>query len=122
MKAVIHEVLPRSFTILLKSKGFQVFDVRDHGLRGKDDQEIYRFAQKNKVVLFSADLGFANTLYFAFGTHSGIVILRFPNEMSVRSINEVVKLLLSRLLPKDYPGNLIILSPGKIRISKKQNN
>jgi predicted nuclease of predicted toxin-antitoxin system len=57
MKAVVDEDLPRSFAKMLSSLGFEVFDVRDFGLRGKSDKKVFDFAQRHKAVLFSATLG-----------------------------------------------------------------
>lgn len=120
MNAVIDEDLPRSFTFVLSSLGFTPFDVRDHDLRGHFDNEIFDFALSKKAVLFSADLGFANTLTYPIGSHYGIVILRFPNEMTVQLINQEVKKILNNLFYSDYKGNLIIISPQKLRIRRFQ--
>ncbi len=87
MNAIIDEDLPRSFGEVLSSLGFKVFDIRKHGLRGKADNIVFAFAQKHKAILFSADLGFSNIISFPLGTHWGIVILRFVNEMPVDTIN-----------------------------------
>ena len=118
MNAVIDEDLPRSIATTLSNLGFTALDIRDHNLRGEPDSKIYTFAQKQKAVLFSGDLGFSNTLNFPLGTHHGICILRFPNEMSVKEINKIIEQLLSRVSHDDYSGNLIILSPGKLRLRR----
>ena len=118
MKGVIDEDLPRSFGTVIKSLGFEVFDVRDIGLRGKSDEDIFNFAGENKAVLFSADLGFSNVLSFPLGSHNGIVVLRFPNEMSTDTTNETSKKLLSKFSKEDFNGNLIIISPRGIRIRR----
>lgn len=118
MNAVIDEDLPRSFGIVLSQLGFTVFNIRDRNLRGSTDDKIFLFAQKNKAVLFSADLGFSNILRFPLGTHHGICILRFPNEASVSLMNKTAKTFLGKLLPSDYHGNLIIISPGALRIRR----
>lgn len=120
MNAVIDEDLHRSFIKVLSSLGFFPLYVRDHGLRGASDDVVFLFAQKRKAVLFSADMGFANTLMYQVKGHCGIVILRYPNELSTDAINEDVRMLLFKLTPDDYPGNLIVLSPGKLRIRRKQ--
>lgn len=120
MKAVIDEDLPRSLGNTLSKLGFKVYDIRNHGLRGSSDEVIFSFAQRQKAVLFSADLGFANLLQFPVGNHFGIVILRFPNEMSVNEMLKHVKLMLDRLKNEDYIGNLIIASPGKLRIRRRE--
>ena len=118
MKGVIDEDLPRSFRAVIKFLGLEVFDVRDIGLRGKSDEDIFNFAVKNKAVLFSADLGFSNILSFPLGSHNGIVILRFPNEIPVEAANEISKKLLSKFSEEDFDGNLIIISPRGIRIRR----
>jgi predicted nuclease of predicted toxin-antitoxin system len=107
---------------MISSLGFEVFDVRDFGLRGKSDKKVFDFAQRHKAVLFSADLGFAKFFRSSLRKNTVIVILRFPNEMPVSAINQETQRLISKLKPEDYYGNLIILSPGKIRLrSHKQN-
>ena len=118
MNAVIDEDLPRSFASVLKVSGFTPLDIRDHGLRGFSDEKIFAFAQKKKAVLFSADLGFSNILEFPPGTHHGIVILRFPNELTVQTVNKMVREALQKLKKTEYTGNVLILSPEKIRIRK----
>jgi predicted nuclease of predicted toxin-antitoxin system len=104
--------------IILSQLGLTPFDIRDHGLRGANDDEIYAFAQKNKAILLSADLGFSNILRFPLGKHYGIVILRFPNELPTIKINKMIYELLLKLSLPDYLGNLIILSPGKLRLKR----
>ncbi len=120
MNAVIDEDLHRSLGKILTLCGFQVFDIRDHHLRGSSDDKIFEFAQKQRAVLFTGDLGFSNIIRFPLGNHFGICILRFPNELSTNSINLQVKNLMNNLKPIDYKGNLIILSSGKIRSRRYQ--
>ncbi|OGK51586.1 hypothetical protein A2966_02945 [Candidatus Roizmanbacteria bacterium RIFCSPLOWO2_01_FULL_41_22] len=121
MKVLIDEDLHRSLGSVLSSLGFIVLDIRDEALRGSSDERVYEYAQKQKAVLFSADLGFSNILQFPLGAHYGIVVLRFPNEMSTKTINNLVKKLLEKLHTEDYQGNCIILSPGRIRIRRNKD-
>lgn len=122
MNAVIDEDLHKSLKNVLSGVGFEVYDVRDHNLRGQHDEKIFKFAKSKKAILFSADLGFSNILDFPLGTHNGIVILRFPNEMSTNLINDIVKSSLIKLIKDDYPGNLIIISPSGIRIRRYKHS
>lgn len=46
IKFVIDEDMPRSTAKALRSKGIDALDIRDHGLRGKGDDEVFSFAQK----------------------------------------------------------------------------
>jgi len=118
VRFVIDEDMPRSTGVALSSEGYEVKDVRDHGYRGLGDEEIYRFAQRGKAVLLTADLGFSNILKFPLGQHFGIVVVRFPNEMVPREINREILTSLRDLVENEFKGNLVILEPGRIRIKR----
>jgi len=116
---VIDEDLSRSLGKELLNLGHEVFDVRDYGFRGKPDEEVLNFTKEQKAALFSADLGFANIVKFPLGSHFGIVILRFPNDMPTKVINTIVLKFMDRISEKDYDGNLVIITPNRVRIRKK---
>lgn len=118
MNAVVDEDLSRSFARLLSEKGFHVFDIRDVGLRGADDQTVFRFAQQKRAILFSADLGFSSIFLTSVPPPCGLVLLRFPHTMSTERINEHASSLLDQLSGDDYQGSLIVLSPGNVRIRR----
>jgi predicted nuclease of predicted toxin-antitoxin system len=115
---VIDEDMPHSTGVALAQEGYEVKDVRDHGYRGSGDEEIYRFAQEEKAILLTGDLGFGNILGFPLGQHFGIVVARFPTEMSPVEINREIVASLRDLRENDFKGNLIILEPGRIRIRR----
>lgn len=116
---VIDEDMPRSTAEVLKTSGYKVFDIRDHGLRGTSDEEVFRFAQLKKAVLLTADMGFGNILHFPVKSHSGIVIAHFPNEISTSELNNQIIKAFNKLTDEDFIGNLIILEPGRLRIRRK---
>jgi predicted nuclease of predicted toxin-antitoxin system len=118
VRFVIDEDMPRSTGVALSSEGYEVKDVRDHGYRGLGDEEIYTFAQREKAVLLTGDLGFSNILRFPLGQHFGIVVARFPNEMAPREINREIVTSLRDLGENEFKGNLVILEPGRIRIKR----
>lgn len=115
----IDEDMPRSTGRILKESGDEVKDIRDYGLRGADDDRIYQFAQNNKAVLITADLGFGNILRFPIGSHFGIVIVRFPNEMPTSELNHQLVARFADLTEADFKGSLVIIEPGKVRIRKQ---
>jgi len=117
---LIDENVHRSISEPLEKLGHRVMDIRDCGLRGSEDEEIFQFAQRNKAILLSGDLGFSSIVRFPVGTHCGIIIVRFPNEMSTEKINEEVYKSIRKIKDEDISENLIIISPGKIRIKKKR--
>jgi predicted nuclease of predicted toxin-antitoxin system len=116
---LVDEDLPRSLARHLRERGIEADDVRDVGLRGMPDSEIFRFAVESGAALLSADLGFANILAFPTGTHNGIVVARFPNETPVSALNQAIAAALMLLSPQDVSGNLIILEPDRIRLRRK---
>lgn len=118
-KFAIDEDMPRSTGRILRESGYEVKDIRDYGLRGADDDRIYQFAQSNQAVLITADSGFGNILRFPIGSHFGIVIARFPNEMPTSELNRQLMARFSDLTEADFKGSLVIIEPGKVRIRKQ---
>jgi predicted nuclease of predicted toxin-antitoxin system len=118
-KFLTDEDMPRSTARILRDKGYDAMDVRDCGLRGKEDQEVFAFAQRHSLVLITGDMGFSNITHFRIGSHAGIVIAHYPNEMSPAEINRQIIEAFDHLTESDLKGNLLILDPGKIRIRRK---
>jgi len=117
---VIDEDMPRSTGRILQERGYAVKDIRDYDLRGAKDDVIYQFAQDEQAVFITADMGFSNILRYPTGSHFGIVIARFPSEMSTKEINLQMVEQLKSLTEQDFKGNLIIIEPGNIRVRKRQ--
>ncbi len=117
-KFVIDEDISRSTGIILKKHGYDVKDIRDYDLHGADDEIIFMFAQKNKAVVLTADRDFGNIQRFPLGTHFGIVVARFPNEMTTLKINQKLLERLKSLNEEDFQGNVVIIEPLKIRIRR----
>lgn len=117
---LIDEDMNRSVAEVLRRLGHQVKDVRDEGLRGRSDAAIFQFAQQHQAVILTADLDFSDTVRFPLGSHHGIVIARFPNELSTDKINTEIAQGLASITDHDFIGNLIIISPGKVRIRRKR--
>jgi predicted nuclease of predicted toxin-antitoxin system len=115
---LIDEDLPRSLAAGLRKEGLAAEDVRDLGLRGQDDASVFSYAQSRGLVLVSGDLGFANILRYPLGSHSGIVIARFPNEMPAAQVTQSVVAGLRYLSEEDMRGNLVVISPGRIRLRR----
>jgi len=118
-KFLVDEDMPRSTARILRDGGYEALDVRDCGLRGKSDNEVFAFAQQSGAVLITGDMGFANIMHFPVGSHEGIVVAHYPNEMSPAEINKQIIASLSNLIESDVKGNLIVLDPGRMRIRRK---
>ena len=115
---VIDEDMHRSVAEVLQELGHRVLDVRDHGLRGASDEEVLAFAKQHKAAVLTGDLDFANLLTLPLGSHHGIIVTRFPNELSTQRINEELRCLLRDVRDEEIEGSLIVVEPGKIRIRR----
>ena len=115
-RAVVDEDLPRILDEILEKLGWEIFDVRDVGLRGRPDSEIIRFAKKSKAVLFTGDWGFADIVRYPPKQYHGIVMLYFPNELSTQAIARETEKSLTKLQNDNFSRKLIVIEPGKIRI------
>jgi predicted nuclease of predicted toxin-antitoxin system len=79
MRFLCDEDVPRSTARVLRDAGFDVVDVRDIGLRGQTDQEVYRVAQREDRLLITCDLGFSNILRFPPSESKGILVVRIAD-------------------------------------------
>jgi predicted nuclease of predicted toxin-antitoxin system len=120
MLFLIDEDVHRSIANVLRELGHQTLDVRDVGLKGKSDQEIFRYAKRHNAAIITADLDFGDTSTFPLGSHHGIVLIRFQNEISTSVINNELKSSFKTLSDEDVKGNLVVVSPGKVRIRRKR--
>ena len=119
MRLLVDEDLPRSLVQSLRDAGIEAQHVVDLGLRGRSDDEIFEHALAGKLALLSADMGFGNILRYPLGSHSGIVVARFPNELSTHALADAVIEALRHLTEKDLHGSLVIIEPGRVRLRMK---
>jgi predicted nuclease of predicted toxin-antitoxin system len=115
---VIDEDMHRSVAEPLVRMSHRVLDIRDHGLRGAPDEQIFAFAQQEQAALFTADLDFSNLISFPLGTHHGIIVARFPNELSTARINEEISQGLAGVTDAEIRGRLIIVEIARTRIRR----
>jgi predicted nuclease of predicted toxin-antitoxin system len=118
IKFLLDEDLPRSTAKVLRNQGYEVVEVRDTHLKAKPDSDVFKFAQKQDIIILTADMGFSSTHRFPPGTHSGIVVVHFPNEVSNDTINSTLAAALKTVEDSDFTGNLIIIEPGRMRMRR----
>jgi predicted nuclease of predicted toxin-antitoxin system len=115
---LIDEDMPRSTANALRSAGYTVEDVRDVGLRGHSDAEVFAYAQRTAAVLVSCDKGFANMLVFPAGSHNGIIVVRIPDEVPPAELNRELVKAVEQLGDESLAGVLVILEVGRIRVRR----
>ncbi|MGB9669398.1 MAG: DUF5615 family PIN-like protein, partial [Anaerolineales bacterium] len=87
LRFLIDEDVPRSTALALREAGFDALDVRDAGLRGKSDAEVFSYAQQEQRLLITCDLGFANILAFPPSKSIGILVVRIPDNEPIETFN-----------------------------------
>lgn len=115
---LIDEDMPRSTAVVLRNAGYEVEDVRDVGLRGHSDADVFAYAQTHGAVLVSCDKGFANTLAYPIGSHAGIVVVRIPDEAPPAELNHELLSALAQLGDAPIDGWLVIVELGRIRLRR----
>lgn len=115
---LIDEDMSRTVAPFLRANGFDAEDVRDVGLRGRPDSDVFAYAQSSGATLISADKGFSNELAFPLGTHNGIIVVRVPNEVSNEYVNTELLRALNALQGDDLSGLIVIVESGRTRIRR----
>lgn len=117
MKFLLDANIPYSLKEVFPTK-HDVTHVRDLNLANAKDQEIAKFAKKNKAVIVSRDLDFANINNFPPENYHGILILRLPYFYNAQNIKRVFRNFISKIEESEIPKSTIIVEEGRWRIKK----
>ena len=117
MKFLLDANIPYSLQEVFP-KGHNVYHVRDLNLANAQDQEIAKYAKKNKAVIVSRDLDFGNINNFPPENYYGIIILRLPYFYNAQSIKRVFQNFISKIDESEIPKSTIIVEEGRWRIKK----
>jgi predicted nuclease of predicted toxin-antitoxin system len=115
---LVDEDLPRSLKRALIAAGLDAEDVRDVGLQGHLDPDVFAYAVANRRALVTADVGFGDLRVYVLGTHAGIILARFPSKTPVAALNAAILARVRLLADDDIEGNLIVIDPNKMRIRR----
>ncbi|MDI6736808.1 MAG: DUF5615 family PIN-like protein [bacterium] len=120
MKMFADENLFEPIIEFLMSLGHDVLSIRDAGLSGISDDEIYQLACKEKRIIISMDKDFSRIFRFPPDKCGGIIVIKIYK----RTLDETLKLFkkfYGFIKEEDVSENLVIITPEnvKIRRSKK---
>lgn len=115
MLFLIDENLPGSIGDIFRRRGFRIELVSDSSvLRGKPDEAIFDYAVKHEAVIVTRDLRFADPTRFALRDIAGLVILRFPTQITINVLCDEVERLTQDLSSDDF-RRLLVIEPGSLR-------
>lgn len=118
-KFLIDENLSPLLSDYLRNLKYEAKAVREVGLKGKSDQEIVNWLQKNKRILITADMDFGEIFYLKSFGKIGVIILKSRSQR-LASFKEIIDYLHKEkvLKNKKIEDSLIIAVNGKHRIRK----
>jgi len=119
MKLKLDENLPRDLTRALSSFGHDVHTVRDEGLQGRPDAEIWKAAQADARFFITQDMDFSDSRRFAPGTRHGLLVLRLSDPSFANVIARVEEIFLGEAV-NEWQRCLIVATEQKIRVLRPQ--
>ena len=89
MKIFVDENIPLMTVKELRSKGFDVKDIRGTSEQGISDADLWQIVQKEKRLLITTDKGFSSHRNEA---HHGILIIRLkqPSRLKIQTITSFI--------------------------------
>jgi len=113
----LDEDVQLSLSPLLRLSGHDSTHVLEANMRGAADEDVFGYAQASKAILVTADLGIADARALDVA-HSGVILLRFPEELSTDSINSEIMRLIDDAPLNEMATTLLVLEPGRMRIRR----
>ena len=116
IKLLVDEDLPRSTAAMLKSLGIDALDLRDIGLKGSTDAEVFEYAQNEGRIIITRDVEFGNILKYPIQNHCGVIIIRIPNTYIRDDILKIIRDFFHKVDKDKLMNSLVILEAEKYRI------
>ncbi len=112
---LIDEDLPIALPHAMRQLGSEVRLARECNLGGRSDPEIFQYAIANGMVVVTGDVGFSDLAEYWPLAHPGIVLVRYPNDISTSTLVQGVINSMKRIPEIAFQDNVIVLEPGRIR-------
>ncbi|MEK6680807.1 MAG: DUF5615 family PIN-like protein [Nitrospirota bacterium] len=117
MKVFANENLFEPIIDYLRHLGNDVLSIRDSGLSGISDDEVYEKACKENMVIITMDKDFTRMFRFPPVKCGGIVVAKIYK----RPVDEtlmIFKKYYQSIKMEDIKGNLVIITPEGVRIRR----
>ena len=116
MKFKLDENVGQRGLELLRNAGHDVVTVRDEGLAGVPDEQIFSAAAAEGRALITLDYDFAQVLRFPPHNSAGIVVLELGGRASLEALLARLRAMLANLEAHPLAGRLWIIEPGRVRM------
>ena len=105
MKIFVDENIPFITVKELRSKGFDVKDIRGTPSEGIPDEELWEIVQKEERLLITTDKGFSNQRN---EPHHGIIIIRLKQPTRAKIHQRTIQAI-SKYSEGEWPGRMVIM-------------
>jgi hypothetical protein len=116
VKIKLDENIGRSGLDLLRHAGHEVMTVREQGLAGSSDEEIFHVCAAEDRVLITLDRDFGQVPRFPPRETAGIAILNLGGPASPRLLHDRLRDFLALSATRAITGELWIVEPGRVRV------
>jgi len=117
MKIFANENLFDPIIDYLKSLGHDVISLREAGLLGISDDEVYQLACKENQVILTMDKDFTRTFRFPPKSCGGIIVIKIYRRTVDETLN-IFKTFFNEIKEEDIKGNLVIITPEGVRMRR----
>jgi predicted nuclease of predicted toxin-antitoxin system len=115
VKLKLDENLPESLGAALAALNHDVDSVRQEGLAGHDDPDVWAAAQVAGRFLITQDLDFSDARKFQPGTHHGLLLVRLPDAGRAALTRRIVEVFRNEDAGS-WAGCFAVLSGHKLRV------
>jgi predicted nuclease of predicted toxin-antitoxin system len=119
MKIFANENLFEPIIEFLRHLGHDVLSIRDTGLSGISDDEVYELACKEKRVIITMDKDFSRMFLFPPKKCGGIIVVKIYKR-TVDETLELFKEFYSSIKEEDVIENLVIITPAGVKIRRSK--
>jgi predicted nuclease of predicted toxin-antitoxin system len=101
----------------LRSLGNEVLSIRDSGLSGISDDEVYAKARKENMVVIAMDKDFTRIFRFPPERCGGIIVAKIYKRPVDETLT-IFKKYYQSIREEDIKRNLVIITPEGVRIKR----
>jgi predicted nuclease of predicted toxin-antitoxin system len=115
MRLKLDEHLGRTHAQLLSRAGHDVEGIRDEGLQGADDAEVWQSVRGERRFFITLDLGFADVRRYTPSPEGGILLLR-PRNSGREAVLDILARVLREHSLEMLKGSLVVADASQTRI------
>jgi len=115
LKLKLDEHLGRRLQGLLQAEGHDVLTVRDQGLGGFSDDDLFPIVSGEGRVLITLDRAFGDHRVIRPTPNSGVILLRAPTKAAA-DVNDLALRVLRKLPSEQILGSIVIADRNKLRV------